>query len=143
MPQEIEHLFPNLAGSGYEITAEASQVYNCTAWALGITSQRWDCDHPGSYWPPTLPRDNRVETLMLLFAGEGFMLCDDDAPEPGYEKIALYAFVGRFTHAARLLEDGRWTSKLGNREVITHPSPASLAGGLYGSVHCIMRRPSE
>ena len=143
MSRELEELFPNLADSGYEITGEASLVYNCTAWALGITSQRWDCDVPGSYWPPSLPRDNRIETLMRLFAGEGFSLCDDDSPEPGYKKIALYAFVGLFTRVARQLEDGRWTSKLGKREVITHSSPANLTGGFFGNVHCIMRRPSE
>ena len=142
MDQHFEELFPSLADSGYEITSEPSQEYNCIAWVLGVTSQRWDCDRPGSYWPPPLPRDNRVETLMRLFAGEGFSFCDDDALEPGYEKIALYAFVGQFAHVARQLEDGRWTSKLGNREVITHPLLSSLAESFYGNVHCIMRRPS-
>ena len=125
--REIEDAFPNLYGSGYEITSEPSREYNCTAWALGITSQRWDCDRPESYWPPSLPRDSRVATLLRLFSDEGYSLCDDDALEPGYEKIAIYAFVGQFTHVARQLEDGRWTSKLGNREVITHPSPTSLS----------------
>ena len=79
---------------------------------------------------------------MQLFAGEGFSLCDSDAAEPGYEKIALYAFVGRFTHAARQLSDGQWTSKMGNREVITHPSLTNLTGGFFGNIHCIMRRPA-
>ena len=139
---ETDNPFPNLAGSGYEITGEASRVYNCTAWALGITTQKWDCNDRNAYWPPSLPRNNRIETLMLLFTREGYSLCDDDALEPGYEKIALYAFVGQFTHVARQLEDGRWTSKLGEREVITHPSLSNLAGRYYGFVHCIMRRPS-
>ena len=98
--------------------------------------------NPGGYWPPTLPRNQEIGTLMRLFAREGFALCDDDALEPGYEKIALYAFVGQFTHVARQLEDGRWTSKLGNREVITRPSPSDLTGSYYGFVHCIMSRPS-
>ena len=140
MLENLEELFPNLAGSGYETTGQPSIEYNCIAWALGISSQRWDCDRPGSYWPPGLPWDNRVETLMRLFAREGFSVCDDDALEPDYEKIVLYAFVGQFTHAARQLEDGRWTSKVGSLETITHPSPANLSGGIYGFVHCIMRR---
>ena len=143
MPRELEEFFPNLAGSGYEITSAASKEYNCIAWVLGISSQPWDCYDPDGYWPPSIPRDDLIVTVMSLFAGEGFSLCDDDAPEPGYEKIALYAFVGQFMHVARQLEDGRWTSKLGNREVITHPSLTNLAGGFFGSVHCIMRRPSE
>ena len=80
---------------------------------------------------------------MQLFANEGYSVCDGDTREPGYEKIAIYAFVGQFTHVARQLDDGRWTSKLGNREVVTHPSPENLAQGIYGNVHCIMRRPSS
>ena len=84
--QELEYLFPNLAGSGYEIADEASRVYNCIAWALGITTERWNSEDPADYWPPSLPRNNRVETVMRLFAAEGFSLCDDDTLEPGYEK---------------------------------------------------------
>ena len=139
----MEDLFPNLAGSGYEITGEPSREYNCIAWALEISTQRWDCNTPNAYWPPSLPRNNRVETVMQLFANEGYSVWEDGGIVPGYEKIAIYAFVGQFTHVARQLEDGRWTSKLGNREAITHPSPANLSGGIYGNVHYIMRRPSS
>ena len=142
MLNEMEGLLPNLAGSGYEITNEASEEYNCIAWALGATTPWWGYQNPGDYWPPTLPRNQEIGTLMRLFASQRFSLCEDDTPEPGYDKIALYAFVGQFTHAARQLNDGRWTSKLGIREVITHPSLANLEDGIYGSVHCIMRRPS-
>lgn len=140
MACDLEELFPDLAGSGYEITGEPSRTYNCIAWALGISTRKWDCNDLNAYWPPSLPRDHWIGTIMLLFAGEGFSVCMDDAPEPGFEKIALYAFVGQFTHVARQLDDGRWTSKLGNAETITHPSPDNLAGGLYGNVHCVMRR---
>ena len=130
-----------MAGSGYEVTGQASDEYNCIAWALGVTAPWWGYQDPGDYWPPTLPHNQEIRTLMRLFASEGFTLCDDGAPEPGHEKIALYSFVGQFTHVARQLEDGRWTSKLGGREAITHPSPDDLARGVYGEVHCVMRRP--
>ena len=142
MLNEIEELFPNLGNSGYEITGEASDEYNCIAWALGTTAPWWGYQDPGDYWPPSLPRDHWIGTVMRLFADEGFEVCEDDSIEPRYEKIALYAFVGRFTHVARQLADGRWTSKLGNREVITHPSLVGLASSFFGEVHCIMRRPS-
>ena len=79
---------------------------------------------------------------MHLFTDEGYSLCEDNAKEPGYEKIALYAFVGQSTHAARQLADGQWTSKVGQFEDITHPSLENLAGYAYGNVHCIMRRPA-
>ena len=140
MIRDLEELFPSLADSGYEITSGPSGVYNCIAWALGISTRKWDCNDLNAYWPPTLPRNDRVETVIQLFVGEGFLHHDDDSLESGYEKIALYAFVGQFTHVARQLEDGQWTSKLGNREVITHPSLENLARGIYGNVHCIMRR---
>lgn len=143
MSWELEEFFPNLVGSGYEITGEASGVYNCIAWVLGITSEPWDALDPGAYWPPSLARNDLVFTVMQLFADEGYSLCDDDALESGYEKIAIYSFIGQFTHAAKQLPDGRWTSKMGKGERITHPSLASLSRGIYGNVHCIMRRPSE
>ena len=79
---------------------------------------------------------------MRLFANEGFSICEEDIWESGYEKIAIYEFVGQFTHVALQLDDGRWTSKLGERETITHSSPADLTDSLYGNVHCIMRRPT-
>ena len=142
MSRELEEFFPNLAGSGYEITDEASGVYNCIAWALGITSEPWDALDPDAYWPPSLARNDLVFTVMQLFADEGYSLCDDDAVEPSYEKIAIYAFIGHFTHVAKQLPDGRWTSKMGKGDRITHPSPSNLAKGIYGNVHCIMRRPS-
>ena len=80
---------------------------------------------------------------MRLFAGEGFSICVDELLEPGFEKVAIYAFVGLFTHVARQLSDGQWTSKVGQFEDITHPSPANLAGGIYGNIHSIMRRPTR
>ena len=110
---------------------------------MGITYEPWDALDPDAYWPPSLARNDLVFTVMQLFADEGYSLCDDDAVESGYEKIAIYAFISQFTHVAKQLPDGRWTSKMGNREVITHPSLTNLAGGFFGNVHCIMRRPVE
>ena len=51
MSQGLEDLFPNLARSSYNITGEASREFNCIAWALGISSQNWDCNDPDGYWP--------------------------------------------------------------------------------------------
>jgi hypothetical protein len=61
--------------------------------------------------------------------------------ELGYEKVALYADGnGEWTHAARQLADGWWTSKLGPDEDILYQTPQALVGDLYGQVHAIMRR---
>ena len=80
---------------------------------------------------------------MKVFTEMGYSICDNTDKETGYEKVAIYARNGLWEHAARQLDDGRWTSKIGEFEDITHPSPEDLAGELYGNVHCIMRRPSE
>ena len=73
------------------------------------------------------------------FATLGYVVCDDDRLEPGYEKIALFTLGGVPKHAARQLPNGRWVSKLGQSEDIEH-SLHDLAGAVYGSVALIMRR---
>jgi hypothetical protein len=70
----------------------------------------------------------------------GYLICESDGVEEGFDKVAIYAQGGRWTHAARQLPDGKWTSKLGPDEDIEHESPTELVGNLYGQVHCIMRR---
>jgi len=61
---------------------------------------------------------------------------------PGFEKVALFAESGLlYTHAARQLASGRWTSKLGGAEDVEHDRPNDVAGGVYGEVVQIMRRP--
>ena len=139
MPHWIEDFLPTLAAAGYEITSEPSERYNCVAWAAGYTNDWWS-HLPGYFWPAR--RSPEIEALMEVFTGLGFSTCDSDRKETGYNKVALYARDGRWTHAARQLENGHWTSKLGPDEDIIHPSPEDPTGALYGDVHCIMRRPS-
>jgi len=42
----------------------------------------------------------------------GYELCPEGGPEPeeGYDKVTLYAENGQWSYAAKLLEDGRWSS---------------------------------
>ena len=141
MESYFEEFFPNLATSGYEVTSEASSIYNCVAWATGDTADWWDW-HPRAYWPTSVPRSRRVEALVQVFGERGYSICENTEKETGYEKVAIYARNGLWEHAARQLEDGRWTSKIGEFEDIIHPSPEDLTGELYGEVHCIMRRPN-
>ena len=58
----------------------------------------------------------------------------------GYEKIAIYALDQKPTHAARQMNTGAWTSKLGVEEDIVHDRPELLAGPCYGNVAQYMRR---
>jgi hypothetical protein len=56
------------------------------------------------------------------------------------EKVALYGSTFLYTHAARQLLNGKWTSKLGRSVDIEHDTPDDLAGGVYGEVQQYMRR---
>ena len=70
-----------------------------------------------------------------------YELCGDGGLEEGYLKVALYVDEGKFQHAAAQMPNGAWRSKMGEGPVIEHRSPESLAGRMYGEVHCFMRRP--
>ena len=137
----IENAHPGLRGSGYQITSEISDVYNCIAWAAGDDTIWWS-HSPGSYWPDSVPRSPKVEALVQVFETLGYLVCDSQEIESGYEKVGIYAQSGEWTHAARQLPDGQWTSKVGQFEDITHPALQNLTGDDYGFVHCVMRRAS-
>jgi len=82
-----------------------------------------------------------IEALVQVFESLGYESCGrDDTLEDGYDKVALYERNGMYKHAARQLPDGKWTSKLGREEDISHDTPDCVAGTIYGRVHCIMRR---
>lgn len=138
----IDDSFPRLASEGYQITTEPNGEYNCIAYAAGETDRWWThLDEPGYYWPESANRSALVQGIIQVFSELGYELCLNAAEEPGYEKVALYANIdGEWTHAAIQLPGGAWSSKLGPDEDISHQTPESLTGDLYGDVHCIMRR---
>jgi len=138
-----EQEFPNLAGSGYQRTSGESSDYNCVAWAAGETHTWYDAMFP-HLWPRGLPRSPLLRSYVRLFESHGYAVCEDAGIEEGFEKIALYTDeFGAFTHAARQLENGWWTSKLGDWEDIEHPSLENVSSGSYGTVAAILRRPIE
>ena len=135
MPED----FPRLTDRNSRRTSPPDVGYNCVAWSAGDISHWWQ---PGIYWPVKTSRDNcSVAALEQAFQGLGYVECPDESFEAGYEKIALYGFGFFYTHAARQLPNGKWTSKLGKAEDIEHESPDDVAGGLYGEVVQYMRRP--
>lgn len=76
------------------------------------------------------------------------MPCADGEHEPNVEKVAIY--IDQFgipTHVALQLPDGRWTSKLGDWDDITHQlealtgNPLPDKGWPYGTVAQFLRRP--
>ena len=92
------------------------------------------------YWPLGVPRIETVEAFVRAFETLGYQLTDEPGHEKTYERIVIYALGGRPKHTARQLEDGKWTSKLGDAEDIEH-ALTGLDGGIYGSPVKFMRRP--
>ena len=133
----IDEEFP---GIDYRITSEQDNHYNCIAWAAGYNDDWWSHDEDYRWIGERGPC---IQNLVTLFNALGYAECDCDLLEAGYGKVALYAKEGNWTHAARQLENGRWTSKLGIYEDIEHAAPQDLCGDLYGQVHCVMRRQRE
>ena len=127
----------------FEVTSESTTQYNCFAWALGEDSQWIDPNPHFGCWPESIPSDGTINSFIELFRGAGYEPCDDGGLEPGCQKIAIYAMNDSPTHAARQLEDGQWTSKLGKYEDIVHSTLEELHGEFeygYGRVAVFMVR---
>jgi hypothetical protein len=144
MVTPLEEVFPALRGTVYQVTSPREKKYNCIAWAAGDTTQWWWPAESSPlreiYWPPAIPREETLEAFRQLLATLGYVACDDERVEEGYQKVALFAFAGAPKHAARQLPNGRWTSKLGEMEDIEH-GLNDLTGMAYGSVVLVMKRP--
>lgn len=135
---------PNLHTGNCQITSPATSAYNCLAWAAG-TDKRWWDPTIGYYWPPGIPREASVDALVRVYESLGFAICLSGELEPGMDKIVLFAKqIGHRripTHAARQLDSGEWTSKLGPCEDITHSLAEDVIGPCYGEVLYFMCRP--
>jgi len=137
---EIEAAFPGLIKGGFSITSPSTADYNCIAWAAADTGNWWD-PHPDYFWPSGIPRKYSVEAYIRAYETLGYTLCSTADYEQGYEKIAIYVNPdGEPTHAARQLESGHWTSKLGQIEDIEHETLAGVEGKEYGSATAFMKR---
>lgn len=133
--------FPQLTEQNHHVTSPPDLEYNCIAWACDDNKHWWE---PGIYLPdPSIIDDYGLGVLVKLFQLLGYSSCDNDALEPGFEKVALFGSTLFYTHAARQLPDGKWTSKLGKLEDIEHNQTEDIAGGVYGEVMEIMKRPNR
>jgi hypothetical protein len=142
MVSRLEDLFPGLRGADYSIESPQDPAYNCIAHAAGDNKSRWWPDLDGQdTWPADVSRDETVEAFVAAFAAVGYTVCAGEEPEQGFEKVALFADPhGTPTHAARQVDSGRWTSKVGELEDILH-ALRDLEGVAYGSVVVVMKRP--
>ena len=137
----IETAFPDLFTSGYKITSLKSNIYNCIAWATGSEDKLWWPDPNNQYyWPSNVPRTNKLDSFVRAFENLGYNVSTNEKHEEGFEKVALFTKNSEPTHAARQLESGYWTSKLGPQEDIEHFDLKSIEGKHYGKVAVILKR---
>lgn len=143
--QEI--YFPRLTRDQYRVTSKQTPDYNCINYAAGHQDAWWWPDPvEGVAWPDGLPVEETLEAFIELYASIGYSVCDGSDLEEGYEKVAIYTDTDNCpTHAARQLESGAWTSKLGEWEDIEHKTLTALEAGEggctgYGKVSKIMKR---
>jgi hypothetical protein len=133
--------FPRFKSVQFYLTSPADPSYNCIAWAVGDTSRWWWPDkNPYTYWPGEIPRNVQLDSFIALFESLGYQPCPDASVETHCEKVAIFVdAAGKPTHAARQLETGQWTSKIGRLEDISH-TIYGLEGGGYGDVAVYLRR---
>lgn len=140
--------FPHLNSTNHWTTSPHDQIYNFIAWAIGLGPDEQECwwrgpVESGFTWPDDVPREVSVNSFVHALETLSFRKCDDGKVERGFEKIALYTKDDTPTHLARQLPDGKWTSKLGIFQDITHTTPKVLEGPEYGCVKLFMRRERE
>lgn len=101
----------------------------------------WPTTHPRYYWPNGFPLAESIENFVNTFRSQNFQICENPDLELGYEKIALHAKNDRPKHMARILPNGKWTSKLGDSYHIEHNNLKGLEGKNYGQVVKLLKRP--
>ena len=88
-----------------------------------------------------MPCDEHNESLMALFEYFGFKQCDDSSFEKDYDKVALYADAEGWTHAAKVIGDNVFHSKMGTAWDIQHSGGNVFAETEYGEIFAYMKRP--
>lgn len=133
--------FPNSNAEPFGVTSPPTPNYNCIAWAFGDNT-KWYWPDPLNtyYWPENISREINTDAFIILFGTIGYVTCENGDLEVGFEKIAIFVdSVNIPTHAARQLENGFWTSKLGRHIDVQH-TIKSIEKGAYGTVHVYMKR---
>lgn len=142
--------FKNIRPGNFKCVSDRTNTspcggYNCIAWAAGKRDKWWwpTAGDPCAFWPiPIDPIDPvTLEQFRKAFEFEGYSVCSHSRFERGYEKIAIFVDDSKEpTHAARMLSNGAWTSKMGDGEDIEHGTLTVIEGKLYGKAVAFMKR---
>jgi len=150
--------FPKLEDEDdiFHIESPETSGYNCIAWAMGFDDRWVDyiLDSPKKWWPAGVSRDWHTDSLIAAFEAVGFEKCGDGKTEEGYDKVALYRVrpfqdpltdesidAYGWTHAARVIQENVFHSKIGQSFDIYHRSGDVFEGTDYGEIYQYMRRP--
>ena len=138
----LKRWFPRLNAKTMAFTSRRTFTYNCFAYAARDYSRIWDPrPNANAWWPEGVANDETVDAFTAAYARHGFEVCDGDAVEAGFEKIALYSVRGAVKHAARQMPSGKWRSKIGPEyEDIEHETPGELESELYGRLTLFLKR---
>ena len=149
----LQSCFPNLINTNWSIKSPWNDSYKCISLAACRTDLIWWPieGEPQIYWPPGVPLDDNVDAFIQAFAKLGYIPCNNQDFEFGYQKVAIYTSSDqRVLHMARQHFWGKgWLSKLGCLEDIIHadlkciegdPSPIAVQNGSYGEVSQILKR---
>ena len=138
---DLRRAFPNLTPENHAVASPRTDEYNCIAFAAGNQKSLVVARSGRSVvLAAEAAREESVAAFRRAFSSLGYEPVRRLEPEPGYEKVAIYAIGGTPTHAARQLPNGRWASKLGELEDIEHATLDVLVGTVYGDVAIIVRR---
>ena len=136
----LNNAFPNILNEHFVITSDLTTSYNCIAWAFGDNTKWYWPAECFSYWPPNIKNVVDDESFIQLYGLIGYAVCENNSLEWGKEKIAIYTLNGVPTHAARQLENGYWTSKLGEWHDVEHSAIALNNSPDYGDATIFMSR---
>jgi hypothetical protein len=137
----LEHSFPGLKNSRFQVLAPPSCTYNSFAAVAGDRGRWW---WPGvdTFWPKSAPLEESLTAFRETYCSLGFEEASHVAREAGIEKIAIFARGNEPTHASRQTETGLWVSKLGRNCEILHVLN-DLEGDLFGEPNVILHRKKE
>ncbi|HWB22032.1 MAG TPA: hypothetical protein VG652_04000 [Gaiellaceae bacterium] len=138
---------PRLAEADHRITSKPAE-YNCVAWVTRDFAHWWA---PGIHWPPPpfpQPRgpDDDLDCYIALFELWGYELCESEAYEQGWLKLAIYADGSAFHHVAKQLPSAAWSSKVGEAHDLRHVELEPLNQAAYwpgATASVYMRRPDD
>lgn len=132
--------FPNSFSDPFLITSPITNFYNCIAWAFGDDT-KWYWPEGYCYWPSNIRKEVDIQSFIELYSLVGYEVCGNSDYELGFEKIAIFALNdGTPTHAARQLENGKWTSKMGPWHDVEHSLNSMNNSVEYGSAVVFMAR---